>query len=457
MQLKRDLPLLLLTALALMAIALYNGFPLVEGDTGAYIELAINPRLVLDRTPFYALFLRITSMWSSLWFTVFAQCALLGWALLRFARLLLPATKPAPTALLAIIVAAITAFTTVGWVSAYLMPDVFTGILLIAIILLLTNPASGWRPQLAYSAVILLSLSVHNSHFLILAIFALLVMASAIARRQKTLVVRSAALLCLSAVIYLGVSGMNAVKKHEFAFSRGSNVFMMAKLAETGILHAYLHENCANRNYRICQFKHEIPATLNDFLWDQYSPLYRMGGWDSSKAEYAQIIHEVFTTPRYSSLFARRMATNTLKQMTQIQAPDKFTPQMEGAEPWKKVRQYFADEAREYNTSLQNRGKLSANAPNFVYYVFLALSSLWVLLFYSRVRTPTLHSAYGYIILFLIINALVASTFSTVIYRFQYRVFWLLPATNIIVIARYYWQALQTKTTLTNRQTHNAA
>jgi hypothetical protein len=246
-------------------------------------------------------------------------------------------------------------------------------------------------------------------------------------------------LIAMSGMIYVGVSGMNAIKKHEFVFSRGSNVFMMAKLAETGILHQYLHENCDKHNYRICAIKHEIPASLNNFLWDNNSPLYRMGGWDSSKVEYAAIIHDIMTTPRYSSMFARRIATSTLKQLTQIQAPDKFTPQMEGAEPWKKMRQYFADESREYNTSMQNRGKLSANAPNFVYYVFLILSSLWVLLFYARVRNSHVHRVYGYIILFLIVNALVTATFSTVIYRFQYRVFWLLPATNIIVIARYYW------------------
>ena len=41
MNLKKFLTLLLITSVSLMAVALYNGFPLVDNDSGAYIEQAI--------------------------------------------------------------------------------------------------------------------------------------------------------------------------------------------------------------------------------------------------------------------------------------------------------------------------------------------------------------------------------------------------------------------------------
>jgi hypothetical protein len=40
--------------------------------------------------------------------------------------------------------------------------------------------------------------------------------------------------------------------------------------------------------------------------------------------------------------------------------------------------------------------------------------------------------------LFFVVNAFVTSLGSTVIYRFQYRIFWILPATNAILMIKYY-------------------
>jgi hypothetical protein len=46
MKLKTLIPLLLLATVLFMVVALYNGYPLVEGDTGAYLE-----RGILDSPP----------------------------------------------------------------------------------------------------------------------------------------------------------------------------------------------------------------------------------------------------------------------------------------------------------------------------------------------------------------------------------------------------------------------
>jgi hypothetical protein len=136
-------------------------------------------------------------------------------------------------------------------------------------------------------------------------------------------------------------------------------------------------------------------------------------------------------------MFAEKSVASTLSELTQIQAPDHIPVEDKNAEPWKKIRQYYEDELREFMTSLQNNNLLSTDACNFVYYLFLIGSTLWVLLFYKRVMNPDLLFIYRCILLFLVVNAFVTSTFSTVIFRFQYRVFWILPATNAVVIIKY--------------------
>jgi hypothetical protein len=63
-----------------------------------------------------------------------------------------------------------------------------------------------------------------------------------------------------------------------------------------------------------------------------------------------------------------------------------------------------------------------------------------MLFFYPRVMSRDLLFLYRSIFLFFVINAFVTSTFSTVIYRFQYRIFWVFPALNALVIIKYYYQ-----------------
>ena len=84
MKMKTFISLLLFTSLAVMVVALYNGFGLSESDTGAYIEKGILNIIPNDRSPFYGWFIRYTSMWSSLWYALFVQSLLLAYLLLKY-------------------------------------------------------------------------------------------------------------------------------------------------------------------------------------------------------------------------------------------------------------------------------------------------------------------------------------------------------------------------------------
>ena len=450
--------LLFTTAISLMVIALYNGFPLTEGDTGAYIEQAIYPHFAADRPPFYGLFIRITSLWTSLWFPVFAQCFILSFLVLKYiGRINAPGAKAYPgplwqhnhasgyrePTLTLFAVIAIISFTCVPWVTAYLMPDVFAGILLLAAILYLSAPQGNFKLQGLYLLIIFLAIAMHNSHFLITAICAVLLLIASLVKKRRLMATRSIALLSVAILVWCTLCSMNAAKKYGFTFSRGQDIFIVAKLAETGILNRYLDENCEKKNLKLCNYKTQIPKSLSDFLWYENSPLYKMGGWDSCMQEYAFIKRDIFTTPRYLGMFAQKSAMSTLQELTQVQAPDSVRAQGLNSQPWLKIRQYFADEFREYNQSRQNNDTLYASGFNAVYYLFFILSSLWVLLFYPRFQSKELAFIYSFIFLFFVANAFVTSTFSSVIYRFQYRIFWILPATNAILMVKYYWGRVQ--------------
>ena len=459
MKLKTFIPLLLATSLMLMVVALYSGFGLTESDTGAYIYMGIRNTIPIDRSIFYGWFIRYTSMWSSLWYALFAQNLLLAYVLLKYVfqiqnskfkiqnfrdaetgndpNSLLPTTDSQSRFTLFTVIT-IVSFTCVSWVASYLMPDAFAGILLLSILLFFTYRAGKALQLVAYALIILLAMIVHNSHALIVAPFSLVLIVWAMIKKHRTILKRSLVLLSLSAMSWLLLCTVNAVNGYDFTYSRGSHVFMVTKFAETGILKTYLDDNCGTKNLKMCNYRDQIPAYSWDFLWDAQSPLYKTGGWDSNKKEFGLIIHDVFTTPKYMEMFMVSAATGTLRELSQVQAPDYTTFQGRTSSPGQSVSVFFADELNEYVLAKQNTTGLSATSANYIYYLFFLLSVIWIL-FHSQFFEKELFFIYGCILLFFVLNAFVTSTFSTVIYRFQNRVFWALPATNAILMIRYYW------------------
>ena len=253
---KKSIAHVLLTALLFMVVALYNGFPLTESDTGAYIECGIRNIIPKDRSPFYGWFIRYTSMWSSLWYTVIVQCLLTAWLLHRLMRLLM---GDSGWRVYVAVSALIAAFTCAAWVAGYLMPDIFAAVLLLGILLFFADVNASGGVRAAYIATMFLAVIVHNSHFLILLIFGLAVGVWALARRKRAELTKAGMLLLLSGLGWTLMCSVNAANGYGFVYARGTHVFLVTKFAETGILSRYLDENCGKKNLRICQYKEDIP------------------------------------------------------------------------------------------------------------------------------------------------------------------------------------------------------
>ena len=419
-----------------MAIALYNGFPLVEADTGAYIEQATHPHFTADRSPFYGLFVRLSSMRISLWGTILVQCGVLAWLVLRYI-LFLGRRGGNDVSSVLLSVTAVISFTAVSWVGSTLMPDVFTAIMFLAGFLLLADRQAHKGVAMVYGAVVLVAVLMHNSNFLILFLFAGSLMAWAARRKKKILVRRCAALIAICGMGWGMVCSMNMVKKHGFTFSRGSDIFMMSRLLQNGVLGEYLSETCKSRNYELCQYKDDLPDNANEFLTSPKSPLYLSGGWDAPHPEYRVILKDVFTTPKYLGIFVQRSVVGTMRQAMQVPAPELRVMDKE-TDTWRKINSCFADETGEFMTAYQNTDALSADPCNLVYYIFLVCSTLWLIVHYRRVMTTDVVFVYGCALLFLVINAFVTATFGSVYARYQGRVAWLLPATSALVIINYY-------------------
>jgi len=131
------MPPVLCAALLLLWPAVWNGYPLVFSDTGTYLTQAIERHLGWDRPPFYSLAILPLHMTLSLWPVVVAQALIAAWMLGLLRRALLPAASAWSVVPLAGLLALATSL---PWCAAQVMPDLFTGLLVLAAALLLLTP-----------------------------------------------------------------------------------------------------------------------------------------------------------------------------------------------------------------------------------------------------------------------------------------------------------------------------
>ena len=74
--------------------ALWNSFPFVFFDTGAYVLEGFGHFFVPERSPVYSLFLLYAGGRASLWSVALVQCLMTAFAVVEFARAVRPQTGP---------------------------------------------------------------------------------------------------------------------------------------------------------------------------------------------------------------------------------------------------------------------------------------------------------------------------------------------------------------------------
>lgn len=434
-------------SLLLMWYAFYNGYPMVTSDTGAYVYFTFDFQVLKDRSSFYSVWLAITGLRTlqfagvrgSLWLPVFFQCLLLAVLFLRYYRMLGHDVEvKLPGYLLAVVIVAIT--TGVSFIAAYIMPDIFAAILLLAILQYLyeNKPSAKWT--LVYLCLVGLSILVHYSHFLIVPVFCSLMLLYAQITKQFPLRARLLNILGITAICWILACSINAIYGFGFTLSPGSHVFMAGKLVETGTMKKYLDEQCAEKQYKLCAYKDELPQQAYQYIWDDNSPFKKIGGWDSSASEHRVIIRDIFTTPRYTANFAGIALQHTLEQLHFMcvegngQAFDEFSA------PYKSIDKHIKAELSQFGESRQQMQAIDNSSWANIQQIILIFSLLWMgLLFLKGSLQQHIAHVYITIVLFVVCNAFVTASFANVLDRLQIRIFWVLPATNILVLVNYYW------------------
>lgn len=430
--------------------AFVNGFPFVDIDSASYVTTAIDRIIPEDRPVYYSVFAALLHWGVSPWPVAIVQSAMLATLIWHVGRTLFGVADWR----IHIGVATVLTFaSTLPWFSSYLMPDVFTGVLILVLLVLglAWEKLNVWERGL-YALTASVSISFHYGNVPIALGANMVFLALALSGWRPTgrAWPRFAA---INVAILLGVmalAGATSLHKHRIALSPSSSTFYLARLLDDGPALDVLNSDCPQESWKVCTelealnaYKAERIAkpdkslTIADyFLWR--GPLGRLGWYQNVEPEAAVIVRRAIQ--RYPVEVATAVVTNATTQFLMFTIGE-FHKSFGDRPPYPELKRVFGDGvAANYKASRQHESLLSFPVINTLDGSLLVISIVLLagtIAVTVRKDRSILYVALG-LLFFLLGNAFVMGAFSGVFDRYQARVVWLLPMIGLYAGASAY-------------------
>lgn len=418
--------IVLLGAVLLLAPAIYNGYPLVNADDGTYIASGFKPETPFDRPITYGLLLRAFSFNGlSFWIAVFIQAILFSFLIVKLIQRICRDDKK--LFLYSLLSFLVLSFTSASWTVSEIIPDIWTGMALLSLALLVLGKES--RPTQVFLYILYtVAVATHMSNIAIFTGILLLLflfrrrffLPADLKRLNKTLLVTL--LLTWATFATMGA-----------AYAKSKQVFIMASLLEKGILKKYLEEYCPQKHYGICQYQDELPDDPNVFLWDERSPVYKAGGWQATRQEYGQLTKDLFSKPDYLWLFVRQSLIASGQQLFVCHLAEGNFPFPPETDVYQQIARYVPADTMLYRRAWQHQEQniVPLLMPfNYIHYSLFMAAVLIVagsLLFFRKQMGSGLRLLLFLFITGYLVNVVDCATFAQVNARFSSRLMWVFP------------------------------
>jgi len=415
----------------LMAPALWNHFPLLQWDTGGYLARWYEGYLVPSRAVVYGLILAAGAP-LAFWPVVALQAALAVWIVALTLRAHGLGKRPW---LLAAVVAALGVFTTLPWLTAILLTDIFCGLGVLALYLVLMRGERLWRSErIALIVLIAVAAATHSATFALLAGLTLCgVVTSFTGRIPLRRVGHGVGALALGAVL---VFAADYAAARQLVWTPGGFALSFGRMLQDGIVKRYLDDHCPDPRLRLCAYKDQLPRDADEWFWgsDRFDRLGRFAGLGDEMRTIA-----LDSLIAYPGLQLASAVSDTARQLVAVKTG-------EGVVSWiwhtyGIVERYTPQLAPAMRAARQQQGGLSFEALNRVQYPLalaaMALLPLLVWLSLSGVIAADLGELAAVAALTLLGNAFICGALSNPHDRYGARVVWLAALAALIALARW--------------------
>jgi hypothetical protein len=422
----------LLAVVLLLVPALWNGFPLLQYDSGGYLARWFEGYLVPSRSTVYGLF------------------AVFGWPLDFWPEVILQAAAAVYVLFLVLraygfgyrnfvligTVAALCITTSLPFIAGILLTDIFAGASVLALHLLLFVPKclGPWHRR-ALVLLVAFSTATHSATFaVLLAIVAAVALARLVfpALTSTTAVLRGAGAIALGAAMLVGT---NFALSGQPSWTPGGFGIVFARMLQDGIVARYLGDHCAERNFRLCPYRGKLPKTADEFLWSD-GPFNELGRFDGLGDEMRTIVLESLVDYPLAQLEAA--IADTAQQLVLVESGEGVVNYI-----WHTygiIDRYMPGIAPAMRAARQQRGEISFRAINRLHLPIALLSMAllpFVILMGWRHGFADISLLAGTVAVAILANAFMCGALSNPHDRYGARLVWIATLTVTLVPMRW--------------------
>ena len=430
----KNLIMFLAAALILSGVAFYNGYPLVYPDTGGYIGLHDN----LLRSFFYNLFIFSSSGFQSLWTVVLVQSLIVAHLLYLVLRIVFKVTSRIAYMVL---IALMCLLTNLPWFTGFILPDIFTGALILSLYLLIICRANLglWERRYLFLLTVL-SATVHLSNLpLALGIIGGALLFRLMKKNNNHWPVPRLVSVCFAIFLsFILIIANNYRMQGALTFSPDGYSYLLARFVADGESIKYLKESCPERKYKLCAYLDQLPDNSDNFLWPAESPFRKVGWINGYRQEGTEIVKK--TLLNYPFLIIKNSLRNTVLQFFMVNNRYGIISYIDNPYPTDKIKEYYPGDFQAYANSRQNLNRLSLNVFNSIHLTVIFLSLLIsTVMFFTFMK----HQQYLPVLLLVsiffayIISSFITGTLSAPHDRYGSRIIWLLPFFCIASLISY--------------------
>ncbi len=268
--------------LLLIAPAIWNGYPLLQFDTGGYLARWYEGYLVPSRSTVFGLYLHF-GQGSYFWINLGIQALATMWIL----QLTLKVFGMRTPLRIAAVSLTLIMTTALPWLASMLLTDIFAGLAVLALFLLVLHgdkisSIEKWLlfaftsfAAATHSATLGVLLGLCCAGWMVRPWLAARIPAIGLVRGSLTIV--AGAIMLLTA---------NFALSGQFVWTPGGAGVAFGRMLQDGIVARYLNDHCPAMRLKLCPYRNELPATADAFLWgnSMFNTLGRFKGMNDEMA-----------------------------------------------------------------------------------------------------------------------------------------------------------------------------
>jgi hypothetical protein len=417
----------------LLAPAFWNGYPLLQSDTGGYLARWYEGYLVPSRSTVFGLYLHYGEA-TYFWLNLVIQAIATIWILQLVLRVFGLAR---PWRLFGLCLA-LTLTTALPWLASMLLTDIFAGLSVLSLFVLVLHGDKISRSEKA--ALFVFTAFAAATHSATMAVLLGLCVVGWTVRPfmagripalhliQGTLTIAAGAVMLVSA---------NYALSGQVAWTPGGYSIAFARMLQDGIVTRYLNDHCPTQHFKLCPYRNDLPETADDFLWSRETVFNKLGRFSGMSDEMGYIaVHALAEYPLWQ---AEEALLATGEQMLKV-ATGENTDHPTMMHTYGILREYLPRQLKLVDVARQQKSFLTFGPVNLIHVPVALISTaiVFVMLIGAvfRRRIDDVTPLVAIVCLTLLGNAFICGVISGPHDRYGSRLVWITTLTILIAAMR---------------------